>query len=91
MECQRRFTRAEGHSASCILVRADGDSCRAKLENISIGGALIRMNEGASHDVHVGDECTVTLCNCSGLLASEYSCRVVWRNLENLGIQFITQ
>jgi hypothetical protein len=91
MECQRRFTRAQGHSAGCVLVKADGDSCQAKLENISIGGALIMLNECASHDVHVGDECTVTLCNSGGPLASEYCCRVVWRNLESLGIQFITQ
>ncbi len=91
MECQRRFTRAQGHSASCILVNSDGRSCQATLENISIGGALIKIREGAPTGLNIGDECTVTLCNVAGPLDSRYTCEVVWYDSGRLGIQFITQ
>jgi len=91
MECQRRFTRVQGHSASCILVNSDGRSYQATLENISIGGALIKIREGAPNSLNIGDECTVTLCNGTGPLPSHYTCNVVWYNSGRLGIQFITQ
>ena len=91
MECQRRFTRAQGHSASCTLVKSAGDSYQAILENISVGGALIKMSENAPHSLNAGDKCTVTLCNNTGPLASEYTCQIVWCDLGRLGIQFITQ
>ena len=91
MECQRRFTRVQGHSANCLLVKSDGDSYQATLENISIGGALVKMCEGAPNILNAGDECTVTLCNSIGPLPSEYTCQIVWCDLGHLGIQFITQ
>jgi len=91
MERQRRFTRAQGRSASCILVKSDGDSRQTTLENISIGGALVKINEDVASNFNVGDKCTVTLCGVTGPLASHYSCEIVWCDSERLGIQFLTQ
>lgn len=90
MECQRRFTRAQGYSAGCILKKLDGSTYQATLENISIGGAFIKVCEGVSDDLNVGDECTVTLCGGSGPPTAQYTCEVVWCDFNSLGIQFIT-
>lgn len=90
MECQRRFTRAQGHSASCILAKPDGSSYQATLENISIGGASVKLNESAQNGLNVGDGCTVTLCGSAGPLTSKHSCEVVWCDSGRLGVQFIT-
>ena len=88
MGCQRQFTRMQGYSAGCILMKLDGSSYQATLENISIGGALIKVNDGVPNGLNVGDECTVTLCGGSGPLASQYSCEVVRCDIGSLGIQF---
>jgi hypothetical protein len=91
MECQRQFTRVQGHSARCNLMKPDGSSCQATLENISIGGAMIKTSEGVPNSLNVGDACTVTLCSGSGPHESRYSCEIVWCDQRSMGIQFITK
>ncbi len=87
---QRQYTRMKGDSANCILMELDGSSYRALLENISIGGAFIKVSEGIQNGLQVGDECTFTLCSDSNGCTSRHFCRVVRHDAANMGIQFIT-
>jgi hypothetical protein len=87
---QRLYTRVKGDSANCILMELDGRSYQALLENISIGGALIKVSEGVPYGLQVGDECTLTLCSDSGSCSSRHFCRVVRCDYVNMGIQFLT-
>lgn len=89
MERNRKFTRMQGYSASCIVVKQDGSTWQATLENISIGGAMVKVSERGADGLKVGENCTVTLCGGSGPLAAKYTCQVMWCDFESVGIQFI--
>jgi hypothetical protein len=87
---QRSHTRVEGGSSNCILMELDGSTYHALLENISLGGALIKIDENVPNSVQIGDECTLLLCSDSGSCSSKHFCRVVRCNFANMGIQFLT-
>ena len=90
MGCQRQYVRMKGDSANCILMELDGNSYRALLENISLGGALIKVSDSVPYGLQVGDECTLTLCSDTGSCSSRHFCRVVRHDAANMGIQFLT-
>ena len=87
---QRLYTRVKGDSANCILMELDGKSYQAMLEDISLGGALIKISEGVPHGLNIGDECSLTLCSASDSCSSKHFCRVVRCNFTSMGIKFLT-
>ncbi|HIJ86302.1 MAG TPA: PilZ domain-containing protein [Desulfuromonadales bacterium] len=87
---QRLYTRVKGDSANCILMELDGKSYQAMLEDISLGGALIKISEGVPHGLHIGDDCSLELCSASNSCSSKHLCRVVRCNFGSMGIKFIT-
>lgn len=87
---QRLYTRVKGDSANCILMELDGKSYQAMLEDISLGGALIKVSEGVPNGLHIGDECTLVLYSSSDTCSSKHFCRVVRCNYASMGIKFIS-
>jgi hypothetical protein len=87
---QRLYKRVKGDSANCILMELDGKSYKSMLEDISIGGAFIKVCEGVPYGLNVGDECTLTLCSDSNADSSRYFCKVVRCDSANMGIQFLS-
>ncbi|HIJ96204.1 MAG TPA: PilZ domain-containing protein [Desulfuromonadales bacterium] len=86
----RLHKRVDGGSSNCILMELDGTTYHALLENISLGGALIKVDEETPNSLQVGDECTLILCSDSGSCSSKHLCRVARCNFANMGIQFLT-
>jgi hypothetical protein len=91
MSEHRVHRRVEGGSMNCILMELDGSTYHALLENISLGGALIKVNEDVPNSLQVGAECTLVLCSDSGSCSSKHLCRVARCNFANMGIQFLTE
>ena len=60
MGSKRQYTRFECDS-ECILMDIDGDTYDVLLENFSLGGALVKVSDGVSNSLQVGDSVT-----CSG-------------------------
>ncbi|MDD2897543.1 MAG: PilZ domain-containing protein [Desulfuromonadaceae bacterium] len=85
----RQHPRTNCDSCECILMELDGSTYSALLENISLGGAWIKMNGGVPKSMQVGDVCDL-LCNNLDLCPSKLSCRVVRRDSGNMGVSFLT-
>jgi c-di-GMP-binding flagellar brake protein YcgR len=89
MGSQRQYIRINGNS-ECILMELDGDTYEALLEDISLGGALIKVNNGVPKSLQIGDECNLMLCHNPDLCPSKLSCRVVRHDSDCIGIRFLT-
>lgn len=70
------------------LVEYKGVTYRAIIQNLSLSGALIRF-ESAIPAAAVGDECGLLLCSDPDLCPIRYICRVVRRDQDQIGIEFI--
>jgi len=86
----RQYTRLKDGVTKCILMELDGNAYHALLEDISMGGALIKVSDGVSNGLQVGDECSLTLCSDSGGCSSKHFCQVVRCSYSKMGIKFIT-
>ena len=60
MGSQGQYIRINGNS-ECILMELDVNTFEASLENLSIGGALVKVSDGVPNSLQVGDSVT-----CSG-------------------------
>ena len=89
MGSQRQYTRVDCDSES-ILMEIDGDTYDALLEDLSLGGALVRVNDGVPGSVQVGDVCNLMLCNNPDVCPIKHSCRVVRHDSVKLGVRFLT-
>jgi c-di-GMP-binding flagellar brake protein YcgR len=73
--------------SSCILNFASSDY-HARLVNISLGGALISVEDDVLCKMHVGDRCDLILCDKPDLCYAKFSCKVISQNSSNIGITF---
>jgi c-di-GMP-binding flagellar brake protein YcgR len=73
-----------------MLTDKQGDSYDAFLENISLGGALVKVSSGVPVSLQVGGECGLMLFNKSDSRSSNHTCRVVRHDSVNMGIRFFT-
>ena len=73
--------------SSCVLNFASNDY-HAKLVNISLGGALISVEDDVLYKMHVGDRCELILGDKPDLCSAKYSCKVISQNSSNIGINF---
>lgn len=61
---------------------------RAILGNVSVSGALIRIDHDDLSLVNSGDSVGLMLCNNPNLCPTKYSCEVVWNDSLNMGVKF---
>lgn len=75
--------------AKCIL-NFDGFDSHGVIENISLSGALIKLDHKNQNRVlHPGDRCDMMLCNNPDLYPVKYTCKVTRVESEIIGIQFL--
>ena len=86
---QRLHTRIKCRS-HCMLVEPIGIINRALLEDISLGGALIIMNDEVPNSLNVGDKCDLLVCNDLYTYSAKYFCKIVRRDHRNIGVNFQT-
>lgn len=89
MGSQRQYIRVKDDS-KCILMELDGSTYEALLEDISLGGALIKVSNGVPKSLNVGDKCNLMLCSNPDVCPSKLSCRVVRHDSVNMGIRFLS-
>lgn len=74
-------------AAPCIL-NYDGINYQTLLENISLGGALVKAPNDIPNRLHVGDECGLMLCSDIDLCPTRFSCVVTRSGSLGIGIKF---
>jgi len=84
MKTQRQHSRIKCES-HCVLMGHDGSSYHASLEDISLGGALIRVSGGVN--LTVGDLCDLKLCNDTDVC--KYSSQIMRIDSGDVGVSFI--
>jgi hypothetical protein len=86
---RRQHSRVRSNSP-CIIVEPNGGSHQASIENVSVGGVLVAVNDGVPHSLNVDDVCDVVLFNYSEVFSTKRSCRVVRCDSAKMGIQFLS-
>lgn len=76
--------RIGGH-AKCTL-HLDGLDYHGEIEDISLGGALVRLNNWVPSRVRPGSTCGLQLCSTQGV---EYICRVARIGPTVVGVQIL--
>jgi hypothetical protein len=71
-----------------MLMGQDGNSYKALMKDISLGGALFEVS-GDTH-LHVGDSCTLMLGSSSSGFPVKRTFEIVRFDSENMGISFLT-
>jgi c-di-GMP-binding flagellar brake protein YcgR len=89
MANQRQHIRSKS-DAECVVSDDTGNSYGAMLQNISIGGALIKVKDGVIAGLEVGDICRMMLCDNSESCPIKHTCRVVRFDSVSMGVQFLT-
>jgi c-di-GMP-binding flagellar brake protein YcgR len=85
---RRKYPRLRSNSP-CILFESEEKGFQATIENISMGGALIKLNDRVS--LSVGDVCDLMMFNASLPLTTKHTCKVISRTSQvTMGVQFIS-
>ena len=90
MEKERRDLRTIS-DLSCQLRGLDGVTYHALLGNISLGGALIKMSDNVSHDLHVGEMCGLMFRDKINMNPERLSGKIVRLDGGSVGITFHNQ
>jgi hypothetical protein len=75
------------HDSRCVL-HHDGADYQGTVVNISLGGALLRLNDGNSATPRPGAMCVLLLCGKPQVCPVKYTCQVVRRGAEVVVVQF---
>lgn len=89
MANQRQHTRNTS-DAECVVTDNAGNSYGALLQNISLGGALVKVKDGVLAGLEVGDICKMLLCDNADSCPIKRTCRVVRFESVSMGVQFLT-
>ena len=89
MANQRQHTRDKCNSECNVTDRA-GNTYGAVLQDISLGGALIKVKDGVLAGLEVGDICRMLLCDNADSCPIKRTCRVVRFESVSMGVQFLT-
>lgn len=73
--------------SSCTL-NCGNNNYHAHLLNISLGGALISVEDDVLYKLHIGDICDLMLSENPEVCFTKYSCKVISQNASNIGINF---
>ena len=74
--------------AKCIL-NFDGVDFQGVIENISLSGALLKLNDKRPDSMQPGDTCDMIFCSNPDLYPVKYTSRVVRLDSEIIGIEFL--
>lgn len=73
--------------AVCILSFA-GVDYRGVIVNISLTGALIRIDDEVPEGIHPGGECSLMLCGDAENCPIKYKCKIIRTDVKCVGVQF---
>jgi c-di-GMP-binding flagellar brake protein YcgR len=73
--------------SSCTL-NYGNNNYHAQLVNISLGGALICVEDDVLYKLHIGDKCDLMLSENPNVCFAKYSCKVISQNASSIGINF---
>ena len=89
MESQKRLHSRTKYYTYCLVICRDGNSYDALLGDLSLGGALVRVN-GDTH-LQVGDLCELMLSDKPALFPLKRTGKIVRFEPENyIGVSFIS-
>jgi len=74
--------------AKCIL-NFDGVDIQGVIENISLSGALIKLNNQIPDSIQPGDVCDMIFCSNPDLYPVKYTCKVIRLEPALIGIEFL--
>jgi c-di-GMP-binding flagellar brake protein YcgR len=89
MANQRQYIRIKSDS-HCVVMDEEGCDYDAMLQDISLGGALIKVKDGIPESLEVGDICKLMLCLNVDSCSIRHSCRIVRHDSVSMGVQFLT-
>jgi c-di-GMP-binding flagellar brake protein YcgR len=89
MGSQRQFTRVKC-DLHCLVKNFDGSYHHAFLNDISFGGAFLKMRDGVPINVTIGDVCELLLCDDPEFCPIQKTCRIVRYDARNMGVTFLT-
>ena len=72
----------------CIL-SFDGLDIQGESKNLSLSGALIKLNDQTPKNIHPGDNCYLIFNSHQDLYVIKYNSKVVRVDSEIIGIQFL--
>lgn len=84
MASQREHLRVSCE-APCILY-FNGINYHALLENISFGGALVKVSNVAPDNLYIGADVDLTIFNTA--LPMKHSGKVIWLDSSDIGVKF---
>jgi c-di-GMP-binding flagellar brake protein YcgR len=76
----------DGHACTLHL---DGLDYNGEIENISLGGALVKLNDEVPNRVQPGFMCSLRLCGARETNLVEYTCRVVRLGSAIVGVRIL--
>jgi c-di-GMP-binding flagellar brake protein YcgR len=74
--------------AECIL-KFDGGDYEGVIENISLTGALIKLDNGMPDNIRPGDTCDMIFCSRPDVYPLKYTSTVVRLDSALIGIEFL--
>jgi hypothetical protein len=74
--------------AKCILT-IDGLDFQGVIVNLSLSGALIKMDDQISNTIHSDDMCDLIFCANPDLYPIKYTCKVIRLDSGMIGLQFL--
>lgn len=71
----------------CIL-NYEGINYQALLDNISLGGALVKVSDMQPERLYIGAVVNLMLCSNPDLCPTKYTCKVIRLDSPDIGIKF---
>jgi c-di-GMP-binding flagellar brake protein YcgR len=88
MENQRQFIRIKSYS-KCVVSGSDGSDFEAELQDISLGGALIKVKDCIPENLDSGDICRLMLCLNIDSCTIKHICKIVRHDSVSMGVKFL--
>jgi hypothetical protein len=74
--------------AKCIL-SFEGLDFQGVIENLSLSGALIKLDNNIPNNIRPGDNCDLMLCSNPDLYPVKYTSKVIRVDSAIIGVQFL--
>jgi len=85
---QRQYGRFKRDS-KCVLMYNHACACDATLDNISLGGAYIKVTDGVPKSLQVGANFNLMVFHKNNVNYSEHACKVVRCDSISMGVSFL--
>ena len=87
MGSTRKYSRINCDSP-CIM-NYGGFNYQALLDNISLGGALVKVGNEQAVSLNIGATVDLLLCSNPDLCPAKYTCEVIWHASSDIGVSFL--